>query len=234
MRIAYYTCFFGADNNDRNCIPEAPMKTDCYYFTNNESTYQKLEGTYWNRIFVNIPVKNDLTLDAMDAKHLKACPYMYKELNNKDYGATCYFDSALQINVAEVQELAKNVFTLSNYSVIMSRHPFLSPTWLPSVYNEYKNAMLQERYAVQQNQMEAYMTEQIESGLLETDCIHYATGFIVRKNNKVSRLMGEVWYSHIKKCGIECQISFFFVQQMLRGHIYDIEPYSCFKRIGPC
>jgi hypothetical protein len=290
MKIAYYTCFFGSDSNDRNCIPEAPAPRDSYYFTNNIATYNKLEGTQWNRVFVDIPIKNDLTLDAMDAKLLKACPYLFQELRSREtivsraveskipsretivsraafppretivsraafppvelrsraveskippeelkvYDATCYFDSALQVDAIQVQELCDRVFTLSNYSVIMARHPFLSPTWLPCVYNEYNNAMLQPRYVVQKDQIEAYMNEQVESGLLDTDCIHYATGFIVRKSNQVARQIGEVWYSHIKKCGIECQISFFFAQQMFKGHIYDIEFGSCFKRIGVC
>lgn len=233
LNIAYYTCFFGADNNDRNCIPEPPCKTNSYYYTNNITTYNKLEGTNWKRVFVDVPIKNDLTLDAMDAKLLKACPYLFKELRRCD--ATCYFDSALQVDATQVQELCDRVFTLSNYSIIMARHPFLSPTWLPSAHNEYKNAMLQPRYAAQKDQIEAYMHEQVESGLLDTDCIHYATGFIVRKCNQVARQMGEVWYSHIKKCGIECQISFFFVQQIFKGHIYDVEfNNNLFKRIGPC
>lgn len=232
MKIVYYTCFFGADNNYRNCIPEPPTQCDSYYYTNNTSTYNKLEGTRWNRVFVDIPVKNDLTLDSMDAKLLKACPYMFKELRDGD--ATCYFDSALQVDASHVQELCDRVFTLSNYSIIMARHPFISPTWLPSARNEYKNAMLQPRYASQKDQIDAYMHEQVESGLLDMDCIHYATGFIVRKHSQVERQLGEVWYSHIKKCGIECQISFFFVQQMFKGHIYDVEfNNNLFKRIGP-
>jgi hypothetical protein len=271
VNIAYYTCFFGADVNDRNCIPDAPSPHDSYYFTNNIATYNKLEGTQWNRVFVDIPVKNDLTLDAMDAKLLKACPYLFEELRSRElrsrvvepsilpretevsrvaippsqepkvpfeelkvYDATCYFDSALQVDATQVHELCDRVFTLSNYSVIMARHPFLSPTWLPCVHNEYNNAMLQPRYAVQKDQINAYINEQLKSGLLDTDCIHYATGFIVRKSNQVARQIGEVWYSHIKKCGIECQISYFFVQQMFKGHIYDIEFGSCFKRIGLC
>lgn len=232
LKIAFYTCFFGSDTNDRNCIPEPPLGYDSYYFTNNDRTYDKLSNTKWIRVYVPVPVKNDATLDAMDAKHLKACPHMYKEL--RYYDATCYFDSALQPNAGEVAELVNKVFTLSNYSMIIARHPFISLTWLPSARNEFNNAMLQPRYAVQRDQYEAYMAEQIESGLLETDNIHYATGFIVRRNNMEMRKLGEIWYAHIKRCGIECQISFFFVQQMFKGHIYDIEPYSCFKRIGPC
>ena len=96
MKIAFYTCFFGADSNERNKIPPSPKLDDCFFFTNNPNTYANLEKTGWNRIFIDIPVKHNLTADAMDAKHLKACPYMYHELNG--YDATCYFDSALKVN----------------------------------------------------------------------------------------------------------------------------------------
>jgi hypothetical protein len=155
---------------------------------------------------------------------------MYPELNA--YDATCYFDSALTVNTYDVIELAEKTFTYSNYEVIIARHPFISATWPPSARSEFKNAMLQPRYEVEREKYEKYMAEQIKSGLLEEDDIHYATGFIVRKNNMEMRKMGEVWYRHILACGIECQISFFFVQQMFKGKIYGIEPYSCFSRLS--
>jgi hypothetical protein len=227
MKIAFYTCFFGADSNERNKIPPSPKLNDCFFFTNNPNTYANLENTDWTPVFVDIPVKNNLTMDAMDAKHLKACPYMYPQLNG--YDATCYFDSALKVNTEEVIELANNAFTYSNYNMLIARHPFISATWPPSARSEFANAMLQPRYAAEREKYEKYMAEQIQSGLLETDDIHYATGFIVRKNNMEMRRLGEVWYRHIMTCGIECQISFFFVQQMFKGKIYGIEPYSCFK-----
>jgi hypothetical protein len=169
-----------------------------------------------------------LTADAMDAKHLKACPYMYPEL--KCYDVTCYFDSALTVNVYDVIELAEKTFTYSNYDMIIARHPFISATWVPSARSEFNHAMLQPRYEAERDKYETYMSEQIQSGLLEVDDIHYATGFIVRKNNIEMRKLGDVWYRHILACGIECQISFFFVQQLFKGKIYDIEPYSCFGK----
>lgn len=227
MKIAFYSCFFGADSNQRNKIPSCPKSNDCFFYTNNPNTYSQLENTGWNAIFVDVPIKNNLTADAMDAKHLKACPYMYPELNN--YDVTCYFDSALTVNMDEVNQLVAKTFTYSNYDMIIARHPFIGVTWPPSAKSEFNEAMLQPRYEAERDRYEKYMAEQIRSGLLEVDDIHYATGFIVRKNNMEMRRLGEVWYRHILACGIECQISFFFVQQMFKGKIYGIEPYSCFK-----
>ena len=233
MKIAFYSCFFGNDANDRNRIPKCPsLNHDCYFFTNNPNTYSALENTGWKGVYLGdkIPVKSNATESAMDAKHLKACPYMYKELQN--YDATCYIDSSLTItSLSQIITMAEETFKYSNYWMIIARHPFISETWLPSARNEFNNAMLQPRYAVEREKYEKYMTEQIVSGLLETDDIHFATGFIIRKNCMEARHLGEIWYHHIKMCGIECQISFFFVQQMFKGGIYGIEPYCCFKHM---
>ena len=233
MKLVFYTCFFGSDTNERNHIPKCPSdKHDCYYFTNNMKTFSALENTGWKGVYLGdkIPVKQDPIASAMDAKHLKACPHMYKEL--QPYDATCYLDSSLTVTALyKIIRMTEDTFKYSNYWMIISRHPFISEYWLPSARNEFKNAMLQPRYAAEREKYEKYMAEQIESGLLEVDEIHYATGFIIRKNCMKARQLGEIWYHHIQKCGIECQISFFFVQQMFRGEIYGIDPYCCYKHM---
>jgi len=42
------------------------------------------------------------------------------------------------------------------------------------------------------------------------------TGFILRKNSDMTNKINEIWFEHIKQCGIECQISFFFIYQMYK------------------
>ena len=170
MKIAFYTCFFGADSNERNTIPPCPSKTDCFFFTNNPNTYAHLENTGWTAVLLDVPIKHNLTADAMDAKHLKACPYMYPELNG--YDATCYFASALAVKTDEVVELATKTFTYSNYDMLIARHPFISATWSPSAKSEFANAMLQPRYEAERDKYERYMAEQKRLGLFETDDIH--------------------------------------------------------------
>ena len=85
-------------------------------------------------------------------------------------------------SLSQIITMAEETFKYSNYWMIIARHPFISETWLPSARNEFNNAMLQPRYAVERENYEKYMSEQIASGLLETDDIHFATGFIIRKN----------------------------------------------------
>lgn len=227
--FAFYTCFFGEDSNQRNFIPPVPTtKYDCYYFTNNRTTHERLRHTAWIAVFYsNHHVESS---SIMMAKRVKACPHMLKELRH--YDATCYFDSALSVDGPTVNQLMENIVKYSSYSICMARHPFISKTWLPSAHSELREAILQPRYAVQNDTYEEYIKEQTDSGLKSVDDIHFATGFIIRRNNMISRAMGEVWWSHISKTGILCQLSFFFVQQMFREHIHDIQFGSCFSRWG--
>lgn len=225
--IAFYTCFFGTDNNERNFIPPAPASNfNCFYYTDNKATFEKLKSTPWRGVFLENPELEPVML----AKWVKSCPHMLAELRH--YPVTCYFDSALTVDGPKVTQLADNMVKYSSYSVCMARHPFISQEWPASAYSELKEAILQPRYAAKQGTYEAYIREQVESGLKDNDDIHFATGFIIRRNTHLVRAMGEVWWSHICRTGILCQLSFFFVQQMFREHIFDIEFGSCFSRWG--
>ena len=46
MNLAFYTCFYGSDNNQAFKIPEIPsLKYKCYYYTNNHTIIEKLKST---------------------------------------------------------------------------------------------------------------------------------------------------------------------------------------------
>jgi len=229
--FAFYTCFFGDDANERNFIPPVPTtKYDCYYFTNNQRTHERLRDTTWIAVFYSNDLSSNELSPIMMAKWVKSCPHMLKELRN--YDATCYFDSALSLDGPAATQLIENIVKYSSYSICMARHPFISKTWVPSAQSELIEAVQQPRYAVQRDKYEEYIKEQTNSGLKLVDDIHFATGFIIRRNNMISRAMGEVWWSHISKTGILCQLSFFFVQQMFREHIHDIQFGACFSKWG--
>jgi hypothetical protein len=220
-KLVYYTCFFGDNNNIANKINNPPsLKYDCYFFTNNQNTYESLKNTNWIPIFINIPIKKTLTENAMDAKKLKACPHHFDILNKYEY--TCYFDSKLYVKCHEVESMIDNIFTSDDYLYIMGRHPFVKP----NIWNEYNEAMHQERYAIEKERYYNYIMKQLNNGLKDTVENHYQTGFIIRRSSSKTNEINELWYKHIKECGIECQISFFFIQQIYRPHIYTINTYG--------
>ena len=219
-KIVFYTCFFGDNNNSANKINNAPsLYYDCYYFTNNKENIKLLKHTNWIPIFINIPIKKTLNENAMDSKELKACPHHFAILNNYEY--SCYFDSKLNVNSYKIEKLINAVYQNNNYLYIVSIHPFVKS----NIWQEYIESQYQERYRLEKDNYVKYIVKQLNSGLKEDSDFHYQTGLIIRKSSSKTNEINELWYKHIKECGIECQISFFFIQQIYKKYIYPIDAY---------
>jgi len=81
--------------------------------------------------------------------------------------------------------------------------------------------MWQQRYLVEYDQYVKYIEKQLSSGLSETTGYHCACGFLVRNmKHPVIKELNETWYQHIEECGIQDQISFFFVKQLFDCYIH--------------
>jgi hypothetical protein len=63
-----------------------------------------------------------------------------------------------------------------------------------------------------------YISAQIEVGLKVQTDRHFTTNCILRdmRHPEIAAL-NETWYQHILNCGIECQVSFFFVAQIFKN-----------------
>jgi len=214
-KVAVYTCFFGSDDNGAFVINEPELKYDCYYFTNNKKMIEKLKSSKWKGIYVDIPIKNNLTLDSFDSKKLKACPHYFDILNK--YDITIYMDSKLKLK-KNIYKLIED-FDKSNYSYVIPKHPFLHDVW-----GEYNECLSQPRYEIEKDKYKKYIEKNLEKGYKNKLDYHYTTCFIIRKNDKKTNEINDRWYENIIECGIECQISFFFIQQMFNNFIFTIEP----------
>ena len=223
--LVFYTCFFGDDHSVANKIPVLPTKEyDCYYFTNNVNTYNNLKHTGWNRVFMNdVPIKNEYNGNSMDSKELKACPHRFQILNQYKY--SCYFDSKLRLDIDKIKTNLANLINTEDKTFLLARHPFLKSN---IVWDEYNECLKQQRYYNEKEQYETYIKNQISLGLSDTSDIHYTTTFLIRKHNETTNKINEEWLRHIRECGIECQISFFFIQQLFKPHVYSIDYYDGF------
>ena len=98
-------------------------------------------------------------------------------------------------------------------------HPFLNTN---SVWNEFNESLKQERYKLEKIKYENYIYKQMIYGLTDymSNSNHYTTHLIIRKNNDIIRELNSKWYEHIQECGIECQISFYFIQQIYKNFIW--------------
>lgn len=224
MKIIFYTCFFGNDRNEAYKIPEIPsLQYECYYFTNNINIYNELKKTKWISIFIkDIPIKNNLVKDAFDSKLFKSCPHLLKQLQDCDY--TCYFDSKINISCDRCLQHIENMNKL-NKLMLLPKHPFIKN----NVWDEYNEAITHSKYNIEKNNYTKYINHQLTENKQVSMPIHYTTQFIIRKNCNTVNTINETWYKHIKDCGIMCQISFFFIQQIFNEYILDIDYYDGYK-----
>jgi hypothetical protein len=224
-KLAYYTCFLGDDNNISNKILSVPsLIYDCFYFTNNTNTYLKLKNTKWKPIFVDIPIKNTYLLNSFDAKIYKCCPHLFEVLNKYEY--TCYIDSKLYINETKILDHINNMI-LYKKCFLISEHSFIKSG---KVFDEYYEATNNHaRYYEEKDKYVTYIQKQIHNGYKDTVKQHCTTNFIIRKNDEKTSQINKEWYKHVEECGIMCQISFFFIQQIYHKDIYIIDSFNGFS-----
>jgi hypothetical protein len=184
---------------------------------------------------------DDLIEGNMIGKYIKTCPHMFPHL--KDYDYLCYLDSKLE-HVSEhfVEQYVNKYFVCDNdnndnnndnnknYALILRNHTFLPP----DIWKEYEVSMEQKRYRLQSEQYKKYINTQVESGLKTETPYHCQCGFLIRnmKHPEINNI-GETWFKHIQVCGIQDQISFFFVKQLFSDYIlpfketpFIIKPYQ--------
>lgn len=218
FNLAFYTYFYGSDRNSSFAIPELPsIKYKCYYFTNNSKIIENLKKTNWITIYDNKKlITEDLIQSCMDGKHIKTMPQEYSELKEYDY--LCYLDSKLdKINENFVKKMITKYFIEQNYALLLRNHCSKRNT----IWDEFNESMLQPRYVLESNKYTKYIKNQLDNNLTEIVDQFCMCGFLIR-NMKHSKMIeiNNTWYKHIQECGIQDQISFFFIKQLFNEYIH--------------
>lgn len=210
-QLAFYTCFYGSESNVAFRIPPLPStRYKCYYYTNNKNLLAQIKQTQWIGIYDDKPTHDDLIESCMAGKHVKVMPQEFPELQGYDY--LVFLDSKLEkVNERFVEYFIYEYFIKRNYALLLRNHTFLGP----NIWNEYNQSILQVRYDMQKQQYLNYIHKQLQNGMSETTLHHCMCGFLIRnmKHEKMVKL-NTTWYQHIQECGIQDQISFFFVKQL--------------------
>jgi len=217
LNLAFYTYFYGSNHNEAFKIPDLPsLKYKCYYYTNNSNIIQNLKHTNWIGIYDDKPTTDDIIESCMVGKHIKTCPQEYPELKIYDY--LCYLDSKLKmVNEKFVENYIINYFIQQNYALLLREHWGVHN----SVWNEYNESMRQYRYTLESEKYKKYILNQVKNGLNEITEHHCACGFLIRNMKHEAIIdINTTWYQHIQECGIQDQISFFFVKQLFNDYIY--------------
>lgn len=237
LDVCFYTIFIGSSKNVANVIRKVPSHVfPCYFYSNDTDTLEKAKKLNWIPIEINektIVSKQhylddfefvfDDTIDSYIkstrlSKYFKCQTHLLTHLSRHDYNV--YLDSKL---ILENHDLViKNIRNMKKKGLcyILKNHPYIKD----SVWNEYNEAILFDRYKREKDKMQKYIHHQTEAGL-STDILSdfFQTGFIIRDNtNPKTSEINDKWYENVIKCGCECQISFFFVQQKYSKYISSI------------
>jgi hypothetical protein len=219
--LVFYTVFCGLSNNTANKCFDAPSKIyKCYYFTSNPDTYNSILANPkgWDPVFITQPHEHTDINCSFFSKYLKCLPHKNHLLSNYTY--SCYIDSKIH-NVSH-DVVLENIYNMERkgLSTLMRQHLFLRSG---RVMDEFNESMKQTRYKFLKTLMLDYIKRKTEQGFtLETPNDHYQTGFIIRDMCKSYELSND-WYNNVRECGIQCQISFFFVKQTYRSEIGNID-----------
>jgi hypothetical protein len=111
-----------------------------------------------------------------------------------------------------------------DYALLMREHNFIKN----NVLDEFNESMKQKRYVEQKDQYLTYINNQIKNGLSKSTEKHAMCNVLIRnmKHSKIKDI-NNTWYSHIQECGIQDQISFFFVKQLYKDYIYIYSESPC-------
>jgi hypothetical protein len=217
LSLVFYSCFFGSDSNWAHVAPKAPStKYPCIFYTNNMAMVEKLKHTSWTVVFIpSIPIHNCNIKDAMESKYFKACPHRLSEL--KDYTYWCYSDCKQWVDGEKIEELIHTMESEKKECVFG-----LHPSNFKDVWGEYVLSMQYTKYNAQKSMVDAFMKNMFEKGYSSNIENHYCTGFSIRKHTEKTIQMNDEWFQAILECGIECQISFSFIQQRYTDTIYAV------------
>lgn len=207
--IAFYTVFCGTSDKVANQVKPAPSSSyPCFFFTDNSATFEEATQQGWLAVRLpGNPSSDDITAN-MKAKNVKVRPHMYNQLRSYKY--TVYQDSKLATTEVEVLSILKTV--PPNKSIAMRLHNIMSPPML--VWDEFELAMTQSRYQRQRQQMTSYVEERLRQGYQDSLQIHFWCSFIIRDMQALAvELINEKWFDEISSCGIDDQLSMFFVYQ---------------------
>lgn len=229
-KLAYYTCFFGDINNMSFLIPKLPStEHDCYYFTNNHTMYGLLMNTDFIPVLVDYAINCDSNeLDIMKSKHVKCNLFDLNLLNSYEY--ICWFDNKLEVFHENI-EATVNELQNSEQSIVLVKHPFCEK--YNNIWDEYNLSISSEKYKREAEKYVNYINAMINNGYKQENKGYYPySGLFIRKNNQISKSFSLDWFNNIGQCGIQCEISLFFVLQDYNDKIKMIDYNSACKHFS--
>ena len=215
-KIAFVTGYIGQSPTN---IPTISKNVDSYFITNNKEISDNLilKNVFTKVITINnIPIINSKNSDynyvtnSMSSKMLKVFPQTFLE---KQYDFVVWYDNKFSVNVDDTIRVINS--WNNTHSLMLHKHPFLH-----NVKEEFAESMIQSRYIYEKEKYIKYINDCKKIGLVDNYMFHSQTGYIIYNlNHKMTTKLQQEWMYNIKKCGIQCQISFNLFRQNYEEYI---------------
>ena len=203
--LAIFSCYYGPDK-DLTFKAQRYSGVTSYFITNNRKVADLASNLDWLVIFHDLPISESAVENALNAKYVKCMPHRFAELKNFKY--LIYQDDKKVISPDLV--FKSGLDSLKNGGALAIReHPSLKR----NVWCEFGYAMLQERYREGRKELYTYIQNKLDNGFKEDGDLFWTSIIFRDMSHPQINEIGEAWYNEVLKCGIECQISFFFVAQ---------------------
>ncbi len=204
------SCYFGKQNTTIN---KAPLKSKCYFFSNNIKIKNKAKLMGWEFILIeNMPVKRDYRISSLQSKYVKFLQFDLKSINWEEGQSIVYFDHKLNVqkdNIIKAKELCKT-------EILIKNHPTKN-----SLEDEIQDSIKQKRYAISMDKTIKWIDSKLQSeGYTKDNIMMMATGFILFADVKAAQqLCDEVYSSCVELGQPECQIIWGVLSQKFKKNI---------------
>ena len=215
QNIAFVTGWVGDENTAKSKmarIPPVPLEKHSFFVSNNRRVLKRAFLQGWKTTYYNVTVNKLLESNVEKAifwtnagKRMKVFPQSFLD---KDYEFVAWMDNKWTYNTIGVEDAIAS--WNKNTAVQFKKHARICC----GADLEYDASMSQPRYYAQRKQYQTYMIDQIHKGLELNGPRHLCATFILynTKHNKTSAFQN-TWFDHIQQCGIQDQISLYFVAQ---------------------
>tara|TARA_X000000950_G_C13913368_1_gene659877 strand:+ start:4449 stop:5267 length:819 start_codon:yes stop_codon:yes gene_type:complete len=227
IKLAYVSGYVGPIDNNLYATPRIPNKIeniDCYFITNVETVAHEAETNGWAVIIIAHPSDHSYHGCTRACKKLKIFPQSYVPSDKRDeYDFILWFDNKFDPIHSDIK-IVLNKWDKSK-AMAMHYHPKLAnENGLGSVYEEINLSMDQDRYKLEYDQYKNYVDGEISLKYSPENEKHYTCCFIIYYlKNTITYKIQETWWTHVQQCGIQDQISMFFVAQRFKNEIINFE-----------
>lgn len=223
MKIAVYTTYMGPSDRATMNLEPVSDKYPHFFISNNEEIRRVYSRSFgWTPIVYDDIVYDDSYNSSIQAKVPKALPHIFPELEEFDY--LLYVDDKLKFNVDRIPDYI-SILKENNSPLAVREHNFLPQGDKANVLYEFAESMYQIRYRIDWEKTIQYITDEVNKGYTLSSDKSLLTGYIFRNMRHPDIVnINNMWYEHIQRGGICCQVSFHFIKQ--RFNNFSVLPYD--------